>query len=200
MTKQFKPWAFPTNAIHVALDLETASLDSNAAIVQLAAVTEQGTDDSDWQFNSRISLASNERAGRHISKETMEWWDTQDSELRRTVFGGNVELADAMAGFEMWARGISGNDLNRVVLWGNGTEFDNVILQNAFEQFATWPFHYRNAQHLRTLMITVPQDIQERAHNLFMAANPDNIQHDALHDARYQHAMVAAGLIYHGLY
>ena len=199
MTKPFKPWAFPANAIHVALDLETASLDSNAAIVQLAAVTSRDHA-MDHEFNERIRLASNEVAGRHISKETMEWWNTQDSELRRRVFGGTADLAEVMAAFHSWAIEISGNELGRIVLWGNGTEFDNVILQNAFEQFATWPFHYRNAHHLRTLLTTVPRDVQETAHNRFMGANPGNVQHDALHDARYQHYMVVTGLTYHGLY
>lgn len=194
MNKQFKPWTFPENAIHVALDLETASLDSNAAIVQLAAVTESAS------FEHRISLASNEQAGRHISKETMEWWNTQDAELRREVFGGTLGLYEALSEFHDWAVEISVGDLNRVILWGNGTEFDNVILQNAWEHFAEWPFHYRNAHHLRTLLTTVPREVQERAHNRFMAHHPDNIQHDALHDARYQHAMVMTGLVYHGLY
>ena len=194
MNKQFKPWTFPENAIHVALDLETASLDSNAAIVQLAAVTESAS------FDRRISLVSNEQANRHISKETMEWWNTQDAELRRKVFGGTLGLYEALSEFHDWVVEISVGDLHRVILWGNGTEFDNVILQNAWEHFAEWPFHYRNAHHLRTLLTTVPREVQERAHNRFMAHHPDNIQHDALHDARYQHAMVMTGLVYHGLY
>lgn len=195
MNKQFKPWTFPENAIHVALDLETASLDSNAAIVQLAAVTESAS------FDRRISLASNEQAGRHISKETMEWWNTQDSELRRKVFSGTQHLNDALQDFHQWCIELVGaSALGRVILWGNGTEFDNVILQNAWEHFAEWPFYYRNAHHLRTLLTTVPREVQERAHNRFMAHHPDNIQHDALHDARYQHAMVMTGLVYHGLY
>jgi 3' exoribonuclease, RNase T-like len=197
MTKPFKPWAFPANAIHVALDLETASLESNAAIVQLAAVC---NNPSYQEFNIRISLVSNEIAGRHISKETMEWWDIQDSELRKKVFGGTDGLPEAMAAFHQWANEISMYQLDRIVLWGNGTEFDNVILQNAFEQFATWPFHYRNAHHLRTLLTTVPQHVQEYAHNLFIEHNPGNVQHDALHDARYQHAMVMAGLKHHGIH
>ena len=199
MNKQFKPWAFPEDAIHVALDLETASLDSNAAIVQLAAVTSRDHA-MDNEFNERISLVSNETAGRHISKETMEWWNTQDSELRRHVFGGNMVLGEVMAMFHHWATEISDGDLSRIILWGNGTEFDNVILQNAFEQFATWPFHYRAAQHMRTLMMTVPPERQETWHIRFAAENPDNIQHDALCDARYQHYMIEQALLYNGLY
>lgn len=192
--KAFKPWAFPANAIHIALDLETASTASNAAIVQLAAVCDYGS------FNELISLFSNEKIGRHISKETMEWWSTQDSVLRRRVFSGSAELGEVLGRFHTWAMHLSGGDLKRIVLWGNGTEFDNVILQNAFEQFATWPFHYRNAHHLRTLLSTVPLLVQESAHNHFMGNNPGNVQHDAIHDAGYQHAMVVAGLLYHGLY
>lgn len=192
--KPFKPWGFPANAIHVALDLETASLDSNAAIVQLAAVS------GEESFNVRISLVSNELADRHISRETMQWWDTQDRELRKRVFGGQTGLGDALIDFQTWARTVSEDNLERIVLWGNGTEFDNVILQNAYEQFATWPFNYRNNHHLRTLLATVPREIQEREHKYFIAENSDNIHHDAYHDAKYQHAMIMTGLTYHGLY
>jgi 3' exoribonuclease, RNase T-like len=200
MTKPFKPWAFPANAIHVALDLEAASKDSNAAIVQLAAVAQYGSHGTYDEFNRSISLLSNETSGRHISKETMEWWDTQDKELRKKVFGGTQHLRDALEDFNNWAIDISGGELDRVVLWGNGTEFDNVILQNAFEHFATWPFHYRNNHHMRTLMITIPSYLQEMYHRRFSAENPDNIQHDALHDARYQHFMIKNALTYYGLY
>jgi hypothetical protein len=196
--KPFRPWAFPANAIHVAIDLETASTNSNAAIVQLAACT-SGVGSSP-EFNEYISLVSNERALRHISKETMEWWNTQNAALRRRVFSGTQELQDVLERFHGWAVQISEGQTERIVLWGNGTEFDNVILQNAFECFGSWPFSYRNNQHMRTLMLTLPADLQLQLHEKFTAANPNNVQHDAMWDARYQYHMIVHALRYRGLY
>lgn len=199
--KQFKPWTYPEDAVHIALDLETASLEKSAAIVQLAAaVIPVGAMKGCYPtFDSRISLQSCEHVLLHVSKETMEWWNTQDPELRKKVFSGTTQIGDALLDFYDWTKSLAGTT-GQIVLWGNGTEFDNVVLQNAWELFMEWPFHYRNAHHLRTLLTTVPLDVQERAHNRFLADNPGNVQHDALHDARYQAHMIYTGLIYHGLY
>jgi hypothetical protein len=196
--KPFKPWTFPSSAIHIAIDLETASTEPNAAIVQLAAVCKVGP--VYHEFNEYISLLSNEQAKRDVSKETMEWWNTQDPALRSKVFGGKISLYEALNNFYAWAVELSGGEIGRVCLWGNGVDFDNVILKSAFELYATWPFNFRNNHHMRTLMAMVPLDVQESKHVHFLQNTSDHQAHDALSDARYQHAMIRAGLDYYGIH
>jgi len=170
--------------------LETASIAPNAAIVQLAAYT------SDMRcFNQYISLASCEAAKLDVSTETMDWWSKQDPALRNRVFGGNTSVKEAVENFIDWCNELCGGDYNRIVLWGNGVDFDNTILKSAIEVFYSWPFSYRNQHHLRTLLALTPLDVCERMHNQF-DSNGD--KHDALEDARYQYHMTNKALLYHG--
>lgn len=189
---KFMPWKFPENAIHISIDIETADTSPSAAILQLAAVTKGHF------FESRISVASNEKANRSFSTETMEWWSTKDPKLRNYVFSGDKELEQVLQEFVEWCRNISGGELDRICLWGNGCNFDNVIVKDAIEQFFTWPFSYRNDHHLRTLMALVPEDVQERAANVFLSRTPAEA-HNALWDAKYQMYMIERALIYHGI-
>ena len=205
MSKPFKPWAFPADAIHISIDLETAATDPHAAIVQIGAACYQHTTGHDIttpevaSFNIHISLSHNEFHKRTVDKETMEWWDKQDRELCKRVFSGTAYLDTALASFVDWCATVSDGNLDRVVLWGNGCNFDNVILKDACEQFMSWPFNFRNDHHLRTLMALVPPDVQERAHERFIAP-PGTMPHDALYDALYQLNMIRTGLTYHGIH
>lgn len=182
---------FPEKAIHLTLDLETASLGSNAAIVQLAVVGK------DFSFNEYVSLASCEAAGMQIDKETMEWWQTQDAAVRRKVFGGTTHIAVALNDLLSAIGAHCEGEFSNVVLWGNGPEFDNVVLKNAVERYQSWPFYYRNMHSLRTIMAPIPAEVQERFHKRV----PENsTKHDALADARYQHRWLELALTYHGVY
>ena len=94
---KFKPTYHPANAIQISIDLETASTASNAAIVQLAAVADTGA-----EFNEYISLASCEAHGLHVDVATMKWWNEQDPELRKRVFGGTIKVQYVLEKFLSW--------------------------------------------------------------------------------------------------
>lgn len=181
--------------IHISLDIETVSVHTDAAIIQLAAST--SISGVRRVFEEKISLASNEQQGRVIDKETMEWWDKQDQRLRRRVFSGNMHLHEVLQLFTEWCSTIAGGDLNRVHLWGNGCDFDNAILKNAYETFTEYPFNFRQHQHLRTLMYVTPANVQEQAHKTFVQNYPDAQFHDALADATYQLYKILAALRHH---
>lgn len=186
----------PTPAdIHISIDLETASTASHAAIIQLAAATVVGG--VRRVFEEKITLASNEAAGRTVDKETMEWWNAQNPALRRKVFGGTAELKETLEAFTAWCTDISGGELDRIHLWGNGSEFDCVILRNAYEAFQEYPFNFRKHKDLRTILYLTPADVQEQAHKAFKQNYPDSEAHDALSDATYQLYKILAALKYH---
>lgn len=192
----FRPDSYRTDAIHVSVDLETASTSDNAAIVQLASVV-VGSDYKKNVFSERISLASCERHGLDVSAETMAWWDGQDPELRKQVFSGTNSLDNVLSNFEEWLREISAGDLDRIYLWGNGADFDCTILRNAYEIFDKWPLDFRKHEHLRTLKRSMPVDWQQLAHDTFMAKFGEEAKpHDATWDAIYQAHTIEHGLEY----
>lgn len=187
----FKPDAWPDNAIHISLDLETASAAHNAAIIQLAAVV-VGTPNV---FNEYVSIVDCEAFGMDVSVETLTWWDKQDPGLRTKVFGGTNSISDTITRFLDWCGELCEGDWDRIYLWGNGVDFDVTILTNAIEIFGKSPFNFRNADHLRTLKRAVPVYVQEDAHDAFMIDSGSGFQpHDAVGDALYQ-----SYLIYHGI-
>ena len=192
----FKPDSYRTDAIHVSVDLETASTSDNAAIVQLACVV-VGSDYKKNVFSRYISLASCEQHGMEVSVETMKYWDGQDPELRKQVFGGTTKIQYVLGAWLEWLREISEGDLDRIYLWGNGADFDCTILRNAYEIFDKWPLDFRKHEHLRTLKRGMPVDWQQLAHERFMQEfGLVAVPHNAIWDAIYQGFTIEHGLEY----
>lgn len=164
--------------IRIMLDLETMSLEDNAAIVQIGACSMNGHN----KFCVYIKPESSERAGLHVDKQTMEWWDKQDATVRARVFGGTYELEEALSMFSLWVKDQCAGDLTRLRMYANGPEFDWVILKNSFLRvFGSWPFSHRAPQSLRTL-----RDIADML-GMQVPKGSDN-SHDALYDALNQAA------------
>jgi len=169
-----------TRTHKLMIDLETASTENNAAIVQLAAVEfglPYGV--TPRTFNSYIALESCERARMNVSVGTMMWWDKQDPQLRAKVFGGIEHIWHALDKFEAWCEK-EFDDCNNVELWGNGADFDCVILRNAYDLVGTgYPFDFRKHRCFRTLKSLAPPSLER-----LFPTNP--MKHDALEDARNQ--------------
>lgn len=188
----FRPLSYPPDAIHVSLDLETASLEPNAAIVQIGACTTEPVNLQN--FTVSVDLRSCEREGLDVSKSTMEWWNKQDSELRKQVFGGKIVIKDALDQFYGWLEYISRDNLDRIYLWSKPQCFDIPILKTATEKFTTYPLSHRNVGDVYTLMRTLTVQEQEQVHNQVITEYPALQAHNALHDAIYQRAFIEAGL------
>ena len=192
MTSYFKPTTYHENPVHISLDLETASLETNAAIVQIGASAL--THKTIPSYSQYISLASNERAKRDVSKATMEWWNKQSPDLRKRVFGGTTELEFAINQFIEWCNYLTNDDLKRVVLWSKPQAFDIPILKSAVECFREWPFGHRQVGCVYTILRTVPVEEQERRYNACINTYGTLLVHDAMHDALFQREMIRASL------
>lgn len=166
-------------AIHVMLDLETVSTESNAAIISIGACAFAGrVPYSTETFHEKCSVASSEFMNLHVSKETMEWWDTQNPQIRADAFSGTAQLADVLQQFKEWCSHISDGELNNICIWGNGADFDPVILRNAYETRTDYPFDFRNHRCYRTVNALFGHLIPGPAHS--------EKRHDALADAIHQ--------------
>jgi len=158
--------------VEMMLDLETMSLAPNAAVVAIgAAVIYEGaiTD----QFYLTVSLKSCMEYGLKSDASTILWWLKQDVEAQKEIFGATTELDTALVLFSRFcaAYKIEG-------MWGNGVDFDNTILSNAYKVLnmrTPWPYYanrcFRTAKAMHHRIL--PQE-----------DNPN--KHHALQDALWQ--------------
>lgn len=164
------------NDIHLMIDLETAGVSKNAALLSIGAVlfTKQGVTIS--EYYSRINLETDH--GGKIDPSTFIWWLQQSEEARKTITEDKGEqMFVVIDDFCAWVRDFSPVDLKDVKVWGNGATFDIVILQEAFNRVGrTWPFSFWNERCFRTLAAEFPQ---------VKRVKPE-LAHHALSDAKAQ--------------
>jgi exodeoxyribonuclease VIII len=157
---------------NVMLDLETMGLSPTSAIVSIGAVRfdfQTGLGDT---FYKVVDLESAVNSGLNLDASTVQWW-MQQSDAAREVFKQQGEpLSVVLMEFARWL-----GAPKEVVMWGNGSDFDNVILRNAYEvrkQYVPWMFW--NNRCYRTVK------------SLFPEVKPETpvIKHHALEDAKAQ--------------
>lgn len=171
-------------AINVMLDLETLSSKSNAAIVAIGAVAFDKDRVVDDPFYAIIDPNSAEKFG-HISASTFAWWCQQSVEARAMFATKGVEMIEALAKFNEWCQSYSHH--GGISMWGNGSDFDNVILANTYAQTdfkAPWKFSSNRC--FRTLKSLVPAEVQR---DLWNKASEGLVHHNAVHDAKRQALM-----------
>jgi hypothetical protein len=116
--------------------------------------------------------------GRTISGDTVSWWMKQ-SELARSVINDKdaIKLPEALEKFSQWC-----GDSN-TEMWGNGADFDCVILSNAYYGCGLKkPWSYSNNRCYRTLKnLGIKLDSGEGISRTEMGEH-----HNALADAKYQ--------------
>lgn len=159
----------------VMVDLETLGVGPRAPIASIGAVKmdfESGTLGDKFYRSIDITGYQND-PNFEIDYTTLKWWLAQGpSVIQSTFLGETVSLIRALADFSEFVS----ND--RYEIWGNGSDFDNVILAYAYEAAgykAPWSFS-RNRCY-RTMK------------NLGVgAAKPERMgdHHNALDDAVFQ--------------
>lgn len=171
--------------MHIMLDLETLSSQSNAAVISIGAVA--------FDFNHVVPNAAEgfhavldtedqvRNHGRHISRDTMLWWGSQSEEARVIFKQHGLHVGAALSSFAAWVERQLPSGGKVEGMWGNGATFDNVILSNLYEAYGfkrPWPYYadrcYRTIKNI-TGGIDVINDTE------FVG-----VEHNALHDAVYQ--------------
>lgn len=170
--------------LHLMVDLETLSTASNAYIRSLGAVFFD-RDGVNTLFYESCDGPSQQ--GAHIDQKTQEWWSKQSQiALQSLANARNRTLKETLEEFARWIeeeRRIYAKDpVNpsdvEVCVWGNGSDFDPVILSNAFQRLGLpTPWKFYNVRCYRTLK------------NLFRQFPADEFKgekHNALADAQHQ--------------
>ena len=124
----------------------------------------------------KVCKESCELSGMHIDQSTIDWWNTQDADIRREVIDdpvGRVTIKDALTKLKEWVEGTGCK-----LIWSHGDDFDCVILKEAYDIFNMKPpWDFWNTRDTRTLY-----DI---ANVNFRSFNTSN-KHHPLHDCYNQ--------------
>lgn len=155
----------PRNSeLHLMLDLETMGKAPGGAIISIGAVLfniVRGQMNKLSDFHMGVDLSDAVANGMKLDPDTIDWWmDPDQAEARRQLaYGTKVTLQEALGSFSCWLGGY--NQSNNLQVWGNGVDFDNVILNTAFNLCgikAPWGFRQNRCfRTLKNVYFYVPQ-------------------------------------------
>ncbi|EGK7278847.1 exonuclease [Escherichia coli] len=171
--------------IHLMIDIETMGKNPNAAIISIGAIFfDPQTGDMGPEFSKTIDL---DTAGGVIDRDVIKWRLKQSREAQSAILTDEIPLDDALLQLREFIAENSGEFF--VQVWGNGANFDNVILRRSYErQGIPCPWHYHNDRDVRTIVeLGKAIDFDARTAIPF-----EGERHNALDDARYQAKYVSA--------
>ena len=162
----------PRGDNNVMLDLETMDNTSNSAIVSIGACVFSSANGITSKFGVDVDLQSAIDYGGTVGGSTVLWWLSQKWEARKKLTQAKaLSLPDALTEFSNWIP-------KGAIVWGNGSDFDNVILKNAYrlvDMPVPWPKF--NDRCFRT-MKAIFRDVEK--------PKREGIAHSALDDAVFQ--------------
>lgn len=167
------------------LDLETLSTAPDAAIISIGA-TCFGAEippaiGGGYDFYLAVDATSAQRAGGRVDADTVMWWMKQ-SDAALGAFSAAASIEWALQQFTVWL-----SPWPKARIWGNGSDFDNVVLRSAYQRLGLRPpWEHRDNRCYRTLKNLRPD----------IAIAPVGTHHNALDDAvaqaRHAEAILAA--------
>ena len=161
---------------HVMLDIETMGKRPSAPIVYIGAVAFNLEERKIGPvFSHDISLESSVRSGAVLEASTVTWWLRQSEDARKLIYEGTSELVFVLQRFSNFCGGLCNRQL--LNMWGNGSEFDNVILGESYERLGlVTPWEFWNNRSYRSKKKEVPD----------LRIVHEGIHHSAVDDAMSQ--------------
>ena len=170
---------------HLMIDLETMGTNPDAPINSIGGkFFDPETGEMGPEFSKTIDL---DTAGGVIDRDVIKWWLKQSREAQSAILTDEIPLDDALLQLREFIDENSGEFF--VQVWGNGANFDNVILRRSYErQGSPCPWRYCNDRDVRTIVeLGKTLNFDARTDIPF-----DGERHNALDDARYQAKYVSA--------
>lgn len=156
-------------SLNITIDLETASLKSNAAIMQIAAVawdinaktmkkrpTIYDSTGNPYVFNEYSDLRTCIVNGLDFDRDTIQWWTSQSDEAKASLVDSSFTLKpikDLIYDFYNWIRATQKElDADEVIIWSQGTDVDITILRTVSQILGIndLPWKYNNVRDCRT--------------------------------------------------
>ncbi|EPD1225950.1 3'-5' exoribonuclease domain-containing protein [Escherichia coli] len=170
---------------HLSVDLETMGTNPDAPINSIGGkFFDPATGEMGPEFSKAIDL---ETSGGIIDRKTIKWWAKRSREAQSAIFTDEIPLDDALLQLREFINENSGESF--VQIWGNGANFDNVILRRSYErQGISCPWRYYNDRDVRTI-VELGNSI---GFDVRMAIPFEGVPHNALDDARHKAKQVSA--------
>lgn len=176
---------------HLMLDIETLDLKPTAAVLSIAATFfDPFTGQLGASFERQINLKSCIDLGLTVDPETIMWWMEQSKEAQE-AFRGNSKaegLGEVLCAFSKWVNYELSflRDRRGFSVWGNGKDFDCVIMENAYRAAglkSLTPWKFWETVDVRTLVALAHAAGCED----FKANTPfEGTRHNALDDVSHQ--------------
>lgn len=164
---------------YVMLDLETMGTRPDAAIIAIGAVAFD-LNGLGAEFYTAVDLNSAMQRGGTVDADTIAWWMRQSDEARQVFQEANKPISVALDDFARWMLEVAGGSQEQreeLEVWGNGADFDNVILASAYRsQNRPQPWGRFKNRCYRTATKLLPSKPMART----------SFKHNALADAKYQ--------------
>lgn len=156
--------------MHCMLDLETFDTSANSMIASIGAVM-FNKDKIHDEFYNAVKISDEDLRMFSMSASTLNWWLGQKVEAIKALTNGD-RLIDVLYSFKIFFETRQGKEV-----WGNGSDFDNVILANAYRKLGLdQPWSYRENCCYRTIRTRFPK----------VDFSFEGTAHNALYDARNQ--------------
>lgn len=181
--------------IDIAVDIETLSCQSDAAIISLAAVPfdksaeklEQVYVDGRYYYEV-VNATTCAMAGMHFDTSTVAFWQSQPDEAKRDFYTVNAaSIREALEGFVDYLEQLKQGDDVELRIWCQGAHFDEPILRNAILKVLGTcpPWDYRSVRDARTYILeAIAEKRPEEEDPYSLLPKLDGVKHNALWDAR----------------
>lgn len=176
---------------HLMIDLETMSNKPDAAIVAIGAVFfEPRTAELGAEFSVTVKLDSDMAIGGVVDSKTILWWMQQSTEARAALTSEDAipvkKALNALISFVDQ----NAENARRLMVWGNGASFDNVILRGAFERCNMKPcWEWYNDLDVRTMVHLGRQLGFDPKKAMPFTGERHNALADVIHQAKYVSAI-----------
>lgn len=171
--------------LDITFDLETCSLASNAAVMQIAAVAWVRTHEvseslfnEDDSFNTGVDLRSCVMDGLDFDPKTIAWWTSQNKQSKDAVLSCDpVSIREAVFTFLMWINERKeAYGAEKVYLWAEGSDFDVAVLKTLCKLYGfDIPVVYTSFRDARTFVLESGQRLLQ---GHAVGATDGNILHE----------------------
>lgn len=154
---------------HLMVDLETMGVSPRSVVLTLGAVTfNPYTDEIYDDLYLKIDLDDQDKLGREIDQNTLDWWAKQEPKVMEEAFSsdGRIGLENAVNAFHKFAWGCD-------KFWSHGAVFDLMIIEDIYRQLKRpIPWEFWRLRDTRTLFDLADPEMEKSVE-----------QHNALFDA-----------------
>ena len=196
--------------INIVVDVETLSLESDAAIISIAAVPfnpvvdelnsfdvfqvrPEGASEPLSEFYEVVNATSCALHGMRIDMDTVSWWSKQGEMAKAELLSRQpLNIGAAMNAFHNYLEGMKKAYDADIVMWSQGSDFDFPIIANAYNKVlkgTRLPWDYRDKRDARSIVLDGIEKVYGRLEKPYSVIPPcdcvvEEMKHSALMDAR----------------